>query len=295
MKINKQAKEEIRKVIEEQLQSVPLGERIRLDNELLDELLFEKVLINEEKGIVAKIPIWYGEFLRKIDLSHISFKNAVFGSLRAPFKKLMDEGVYEYICEIIFGPNGDWDCETKIDYSYTNANIDLSNLLCSNLLGSLYLTGCNFKGLDFSNQNLNNIQNIVMFYSDVSDTGWVIPQHVSLECHDCNLSNIDLSNRVINGNLYFNEKDEHLCYCCLANTGININFSESEYIRQIQNPKYGQQIKELYSDTISKDWVGCFVNGEMIKNSKENDRIKEDLISSVVGSIEEQISGFKSK
>lgn len=41
MKLNKQGKDELRKKIEEQLQSVPDGQRVHIDKELLEELIFE--------------------------------------------------------------------------------------------------------------------------------------------------------------------------------------------------------------------------------------------------------------
>jgi len=79
MKVSKQAKIELQKTIEEQLKNVPDGQRISLDNELLEELLFDKYVIDEEKGVIVKLPIWSGEVLRKIDLSKISFENVMLG------------------------------------------------------------------------------------------------------------------------------------------------------------------------------------------------------------------------
>ena len=72
MQLNETAKNELRKLIEEKVAQIPDGERIHLDKDLLDSLLFYKLYLQKSKETI-KIPIWSGDFLSKIDLSEISF------------------------------------------------------------------------------------------------------------------------------------------------------------------------------------------------------------------------------
>ena len=76
MKLNESAKKELRANIEEQLKQVPDGQRVHLDKELLEDLIFFKG--KNKDGRVIKVPVWTGHFLRKIDLSEISFENVFF-------------------------------------------------------------------------------------------------------------------------------------------------------------------------------------------------------------------------
>jgi hypothetical protein len=83
MKLNEHSKNELRKEIEEAVKRVPDGQRIHLDKELLDDLIFFK--IKDKKGVTVKFPIWTGEFLRKIDLRYFSL-NSITQSMNYIFK-----------------------------------------------------------------------------------------------------------------------------------------------------------------------------------------------------------------
>lgn len=48
---------------------------------MLEDLLFEIITLNKEKGIKIKLPIWSGDFLKKIDLSEIDFTDVSWNSL----------------------------------------------------------------------------------------------------------------------------------------------------------------------------------------------------------------------
>ena len=75
MQLNKQSKNELRKRIVEQLKEVPKGQKIKLDKELLEYLLFEVITLDKTTDTKVKLPIWSGEFLKKIDLSQVDFTN----------------------------------------------------------------------------------------------------------------------------------------------------------------------------------------------------------------------------
>ena len=72
MKLNLEGRKELRKYVEEFLAKVPEGKRVKINDDVLQTLLFETIIIpyNEDK---VKIPVWSGSFLRKIDLSKVSF------------------------------------------------------------------------------------------------------------------------------------------------------------------------------------------------------------------------------
>ena len=44
---------------------------------MLESLLFEEIVVNKEKGIKLKVPVWSGEFLREIYLSEVDFTNDI--------------------------------------------------------------------------------------------------------------------------------------------------------------------------------------------------------------------------
>lgn len=84
MKLDNQLKKELRKTIECKMRRVPAGKRVIIDKALLEELIFEPDPDNPQE---AKIPIWTGTFLSKIDLSGISFDNVNFNSCLAGRKR----------------------------------------------------------------------------------------------------------------------------------------------------------------------------------------------------------------
>ena len=79
MKLNKESKDKLREQIEKMLEVVPKGERIKIDKEILEELLFEQEMSNRDYGeVLAKFLVWSDDFLSKLDLSEISFDNMVW-------------------------------------------------------------------------------------------------------------------------------------------------------------------------------------------------------------------------
>lgn len=75
MNLNKKAKDELRNLIEARLKEVPEGNRICIDKELLEDLLFDSTFYDNELKLQVKTPVWSGKFLQKIDLSMVSFEN----------------------------------------------------------------------------------------------------------------------------------------------------------------------------------------------------------------------------
>ena len=116
MKLNKQGKDELRAKIVEQLQNVPEGQRVHLDKALLEELIFEKYYILESsaenaKSNMAKVIVWSGDFLKKIDLSEVSFDSVIWNT----------EGAYPTDKGFLDDESFD-----KVNLSGTNVRIDFS-------------------------------------------------------------------------------------------------------------------------------------------------------------------------
>ena len=68
----------MRKLIEDEFKNVPEGIKIKLDTEMLDELIFSYGywrIDNDDNYKEFKVPVWTPDCLSKIDLSQLSFKN----------------------------------------------------------------------------------------------------------------------------------------------------------------------------------------------------------------------------
>lgn len=79
-----QTRESIRTFIKN-LGDVP-NYSVKISKSLLEEALFKKV--KSKTGKVGKLLVWSGEFLKKVDLSEISFSNVIWNPI-APY--LCDE------------------------------------------------------------------------------------------------------------------------------------------------------------------------------------------------------------
>lgn len=320
-KLNQESRNKIRKIIIEQLKDIPEGERIKLDTKLLDDLIFFKYYSEEMKQQI-KIPIWTGEFLRKLDLSELSFKNANLdvSEYDEDNKEYFEEGaisnldeksINEYIKEYM-------ECNDKklieskytLDFSYTNIDIDFEGLDIN------CISNCNFEGVDFSNIGEANIG---MYSCNLQKTNIKLNKNVLV--FTCNLENNDFSNTTLDARKIMNE-DEKIYCCNLKNTGLNIIYkfdiddnSKKSYeeLEKITEPHGSEErrnkrrkVREMYG---SEDhhynelyWVkelkeliengyldGCYLNGKLIDSKK----YEKDLIARITSSIEDQKNNFK--
>lgn len=280
MELNNSRKEELRKNILEQLKNVPEGERIHIDKKLLEDLLFEEIVLVGSKGLTAKLPVWSGKFLRKIDLSEVSFENVSWSLCHVSYpvegsEKLNDEEqeeVYEKLKEI-----NDKNKNYIINYSYTNANIDLTQSFECKFDKHITLNNCNFEGVNFDNQDLSVCKSINLFKSNISNTKINIPLAIKLWASHSNLSNVNLAGRKINGVVAIICEDQY-CFdsCNLSNTSVEIDFDIIEYANRIEECVDENFNKKLV-EAKNKNWVGCFVNGKKIERhlSKEEEELEQ--------------------
>lgn len=299
MQLSKVAKDVLRKRIEEQLKDVPEGQRIQLDKDLLEDLLFEVVTVNKEKDIKVKLPVWSGEFLQKVDLSQVDFTNVSWYILGCPRLYVGDSGIIDdVVIEILNKVKNDGIEERKkrgngyvVSYKGTNAHIDLRQSFEAIHENVISIEGCNFLGLDFSSHDLIDFKNVWVCYSDISETKLPIPNNISFNASGSYLRGIDLSDRTIDGFEYFMGDTSHLTDCVLTNSCIKIKLNAEDF-------KEFKFYDELHQ-AMNYDWVGCYVNGKKVLSSDEKkamatekkeeyEKMKAEIFNSVLGSIEEQ-------
>ena len=229
MSLNKDAKDELRKIVEQKLESIPKGYRIHLDKEMIEELLFdvrtEKLNPNTVVKEMANKPVkvkyieWSGDFLSKIDLSEVSFEdvfwdidaihqskeqfvsrdNSTFLSLKQLYgaatfdeRKEYAKGEIENSEESIYFviEGKQYYFPKHVNLSNTNAFIDFSNSFLGKY--SSYYDYHNYN--THQNLNQNSITNV-------------------------DFTNVDLSNNNMDGNYLFGN-------CSLNNTGLKFDLNK---------------------------------------------------------------------
>ena len=303
----------IRNLIEEQVQNVPVGTRIHLDKELLEELMFDvydgpiRNLFEEEmngKNMKIKNVVWSGEFLSKIDLSEVSFEDVLWdGYVIEGFE--IDKTLYN---------------SAQIELSNTNANIDLAKSAeaksdCD--VANIGLVNCNFANVDLSNFTLSAAARILN--CDLSNTGLKFnnKELSALEMECSNLSGLDLSQSTVDENFlcaYMIDKevplDNYFYYiwyynkCNFSNTGLKINvmpISGEECLNYLKvndlkfdftlnsdERKLAKKIGKI-KDRVEKvlavieginsgNLDGCYINGVLIKTYEDRINAIEQLL-----------------
>lgn len=280
MQLSSKSKDELRALIENELRNVQYGSKlITLKPDLLEELIFEKALFS---GIgMVKLPIWTGEFLRKIDLSKVNFDSVIWN---ANYSKYYDEKELHFENDIIHKKR-----KYPIDFSKTNAKI---NLLRS--FDHVY-DGCNFSFVDLSStpvfsrnyqfyncdlsySNLKfDFSNLLFISKDKSDpkNGYMI---------NCNLEGLDLSDQTLNYLvlLYYPEfrrfEFENFINVSFKDTKLKILYNDhslSEYGGSDDDSRY----KKLGFNVLkaSGNLDGCYIDGVLLKNG-DSDINEEEYI-----------------
>ncbi len=211
---------EIRESVVEELKNVPEGTRIKLDKDLLENLLFEKIVINKSQNKVAKIPVWSGEFLSKIDLSEVDFENVSWSFTwwirdgNNPFEDISDAD--------LFGLTGKIDCDAEIIYKNTNANIDLSKSFEFKEKGDIDVGGVDFENTQLS---IGNAKTVYFSGTNLKGTNVDLRGASSIDGVGSDFTGIDLSFMTVDSKSLF--LGDVFCSCNLSNTGINVNFENT--------------------------------------------------------------------
>lgn len=305
MKLSKKDKDELRKSVEVLLKASPDNKKIQLSNETLEQLLFDTYVVNKEKGIKVKLPVWSGDFLRKLDLSRVSFEDVSWGML---YDSLGIEIYEDYPIDeeffvaveqgkIDFGVYVDED--NPICYANTNVKIDFSKSFDAKNGQYINVNGCNFSNVDLSNSAMNaGNKKFSIIGSNFSNTNIKFPNMELLYAISTNLANNDLTG------LEFNAVDamigDQFFETNLTNTGTKIVLDmeklQSKYDEHYDSQYYQNWLKEY----IENYWVGCYLNGKLIKASEEKkqsaeitreeyEQYKRQKFADILNSIAEQM------
>ena len=142
MKLNYNDRHNLRDYLLKTLESVPEGERVSLPNDLLDQLIFERA--KGYDGLLYKVPVWTGSFLKKLDLSNISFEKVLWNRTSECLDELFSSDVQRRL-ELSYNIHDYRSCLYDIDFSGTNVRINsFSNL------STCGMRNCNLEGIDLS-------------------------------------------------------------------------------------------------------------------------------------------------
>ena len=313
MKLNKQGKEELRAKVLEQLASVPDGQRIHLEKEVLEELLFDTYAeqLNytwgnlEGQKAQVKYLVWTGKFLRKIDLSEVSFDDVLWDLDYVPAGYFMYGTPYRY------------EGIREIDLSNTNARIDFSKSFEGKHLRNdenkgnnkdIIITRCFFDNVDLSNNVLGDTCDCWLRECDFSNTGIVLNfgGEYGISMADCNFTGLDLSKYTVDEFFFTTDRRISGEDGRLLTGGVNNNFTNTGLNVQTYEEGPALVTRHLGQEIQMGNLVGCYVNGKKILSLKERqavaqekgakyEKYKEDLISGTTSSIEQQSSGFGRK
>lgn len=132
MKLNEKSLINFREILSRELMKVNDGEKIQLEKDLLEDLLFQK-RYDEKTKKHYKVLIWSGLFLQNVDLSMVSFDSV------------------------------DWSDSKEKYLENTNARIDFSNGYYSSIQkhqGAKIIQNCRFDGTDLSGSKIDYIDEI---------------------------------------------------------------------------------------------------------------------------------------
>ena len=302
MALSNQEKIDKRREILNSIKNLSEGERLHVDKDILEELLFQEITFNKQTNKTLKIPVWYGKFLSRIDLSEVSFEN-VSWNLIVKKKDLKKYTKANYItseyCPII---DIDTFCTlTKIlpvlddneiiDYSLTNANIEFEksfeykylgftnneNVYC----GDIMVSYCDFSGTDLSNNAIYSPTGFIC-NTNLSNTNITIQNQGCPTFIGCNMTGVDLSKYNAEGFSLILDNGEEFSNCVLTNTCINIIFGYNslyvdEYLTDIGT--YSQLLKTIKDNIghLLESTKGCFINGILNDENNKSRIINEGL------------------
>ena len=164
MELNEKSKDELRKTIIKRVKDFPYGRRAHIDKELLESLLFKKIVYNRDTGETLKLPVWSGDFLKKIDLSEVDFEDVSWSLFvedtydfpEEEYEEFMDKETYDEM-EFILPTLKQGD---RVNYSETNARIDFKKSFEYKKTGRINIMFCDFSYVDLSNNTIDGTSNL---------------------------------------------------------------------------------------------------------------------------------------
>lgn len=305
MKLNEEGKNELQNRILELLMKVPEGKRIRIEKELLEELLFQTVIYDKKNKKSFKLPIWTGTFLEKIDLSEVSFEDVSWDILAGVSEedkamRLFDDDIKEtYHIENAWRPD--------IIYANTNANIDFTKSWEYKTFQEIKLCDCDFSNTDLSSNDMSHFT--YAYNCNFSNTGLKLPdlnQGATFKIYNSTLDGLDLSHYTVD---ILSLLDDTGCFndnCSFSGTSLHIvNLSKSTLLNA--SPENSQlYLTVLKSMFVDGYFDGCYINGLYIRPLEEKrrtaaqlkiayEKFKSLLIDSTLDDIKHQITTLERK
>lgn len=267
MKLNNQSIEDLRVIIKQELKNVSNEERIHLDKELLEKLLFDEIVYNKNTGATLKLPIWSGEFLSKIDLSEVSFDNVAwsliaFKRYNCGYDDLFDDQIWNKFNNskqnrIYIGRN------EYVCYKNTNANIDFYKSWEFKVIGKIKLVCCNFSGTDLSKFDMTKVN--IIFNCILDNTNIKMPEMSMVNFTANNSSFVDISMNSYEIDLIdMLIGDGLFCECNLRNTGINIVYDKKNVIGQ-----------NCFFNQFKGSLDGCYLNGVLFNSTDKKKKSRK--------------------
>ena len=238
--------------------------------ETLENLLFETKTINiHGKWYQVKIPVWFGDFLSKIDLSMIDFSdvlwnydicmalNNIFGELLstiAQIRSTIPESKPSF----------------EIYYANTNAKINFAESFLTRFgqssgiqkyYGLVSIAHCNFSGTAVNfGEGVNAIQ---ILNSTLSNCNLRLPNISRLTIMNSDLSNNNLSN------LSIDVLSNHFYGTSFKNSGINVYLDPNEMERYLATDEI--TFKKLFIAMLNDYFAGCSVNGHLLSSHPDEE------------------------
>jgi len=303
-KLNMKERYFYRKEFETLLKTEFKDQKVRISKDLLEQLLFEEIVLNKEKNIVIKLPIWSGDFLQNIDLSNVDFSNVSWTALkyleknneifdevninkyyqklngnvnvpreelnkdiefyRETYEKENKNFFLDYIMSIVPSELLDdkalllerikeissvyRDIKMHINYSNTNANIDLSQSIEAKMDESLCVCDCDFNGCNVYISQKS--EHIYFRKVNFSNSKINLPRCVDDESiGECLFENCDLSKTMFDITTMLSE-------------GMNLNGLKNSKAKLC----YKEARNAYYLILKQKFLTGCYIGDELVDN-----------------------------
>ena len=259
MKLREDSKGEIRGLIEKELGLVPNTVKVKLDKELLEELLFLK--INLGHGKCVKLPIWSGDFLEKLDLSSVSFEDVSYAILYDIYTGKVEPDIYSFVKDKITVRR------YMVYYGNTNAKIDFKDSYEYKLYGKIFIHGFNFTGTDLSNNKIDNVFDIERCHFEKTGLEFVSINNKS-SARSSNFTGIDLSFYETSADTFLGNKDVFDKQCCVRNTGLKISGLS----------KRTANLDDFLNYFNDGRFDGCYLNNVLVKSCVEREETRRQII-----------------
>lgn len=305
MNLNKKGRDELRAMVEKELRNVSDEQMIELNSALLDTLLFETIVYKKKPKRIVKLPVWSGSFLRKLDLSKVSFKDVSWSLLGEGENSELGKQFFDDDCWQAFRTSYG-KTNNRVDYSGTNIVVnfnqswEMNSAKGAKVDAKVRIVGCDFSDVDLSQVDASKFLEVRA--SSFANTNLVIPK--SLEKNGfsiffyTNLSGIDL------GKFMVTLLDIITIGGPVIGVGCNLSNTRLSILLDPKSISDETSRKNFKTVLMSGDLDGCFINGKRVLSYEEKkersaiklaeyEKFKENKFDAVKIAIQKQIGKRK--